>query len=138
MLDKSPAVVAYQLKRLTNPQLSALDRKPTDAKYKPVYMAILTRKGMEKKLREEAIEALVGLDKSDAVTVILAALAKVEADDKNTNRELASLMMAQKPAALAPKREQLAPLAQQSERPTVKQAAYAGLVVGDGKLDKAW
>jgi len=138
MLDKSPAVVAYQLKRLTNPQLSALDRKPNDPKYKPVYMALLTRKGLEKKLREEAVEALVGLDKSDPITVLLAGLGKVEAEDKSTNRDLASLMLAQKPATLTAKREQLETLAKESENDTVKQAAYAGLVVGDGSLDKAW
>src|SRR5688572_24411203 len=81
MLDKSPAVVAYQLKRLTNAQLAAVERKADHAKYKPVYQAILVRKGMDKKLREEAVEALVAIDKSEPVAVLLAGIAKVDAED---------------------------------------------------------
>src|SRR5579864_4673898 len=64
-LDKSPRVVAYQLKRLTNPQLIALDRRDDDPRYRPIYEALLTRQGLERKYRDEAIGALSKLDKSD-------------------------------------------------------------------------
>src|SRR4051812_9231614 len=57
-LDKSPAIVAFQLKRLTNKQLIDIERKPEAPKYKPIYTALLTRKGLEKKYREEAVDAL--------------------------------------------------------------------------------
>src|SRR5579871_4758517 len=77
-LDRSPQIVAYQLKRLSNPQLLAVERKTTDAKYKPVYEAILTRKGIDKKFREEAVKALAELDKSDAVVELLAAIGKTD------------------------------------------------------------
>src|SRR5690348_2752866 len=58
LLDKNPRIVAYQLSRLNNPQLIALERHPDQAKYKPVYAAILSRKGLDRKYREEALKAL--------------------------------------------------------------------------------
>jgi azurin len=137
-LAGNPRAVAYQLKRLTNQQLASFDRKPDDPKFKPVYEALLTRKGLEKKFRQEAVEALVGLNKSDPVTVILDAVGKVDAEDKNTPRELASLLLSQKPSALAGQREKLEGLAKESESATVKQAAYAALAAADGGPDKAW
>jgi len=136
-LDKNPRIVAFQLKRLSNAQLVALERKTDHPKYKPVYEALLTRKGLEKKYREEAVEALTKLDKTDAASVLLEAIGKVDAEDKSTPRELASLLMAQKPEALAAQKEKLQSLAKESESPLVKQAAYAALATADGKADGA-
>ena len=137
-LDKSPAIVAFQLKRLTNKQLVDLERKPDEAKYKPVYSALLTRKGLEKKYREEAVEGLTKIGKTDAASVLLEGIGKVDAEDKGTLRELAGLLMAQKPAALAARREKLESLAKESESPAVKQAAYAALATADGKSETVW
>ncbi|HEY7115387.1 MAG TPA: plastocyanin/azurin family copper-binding protein [Tepidisphaeraceae bacterium] len=138
LLDKSPAIIAYQLKRLSNAQLAAIDRKPEEAKYKPIYQALLTRKGLEKKYREEAVDALAKIEKSDPASVLLEGIGKVNAEDKTTPRELASLLMAQKPEALAAQKEKLESLAKDSDSPTVKQAAYAALATADGKPDAAW
>src|SRR5258706_93650 len=127
-LDKNPRIVAYQLKRLSNAQLIAFERKTDDPKYKPVYEALLARKGIEKKYREEAVEALAKLGSSDPVSVLLEAIGKTEAEDKTTPRELASLLMAQKPATLAAQKENRASLGKESEYASVKHAAYAGVV----------
>ncbi|HEX4795620.1 MAG TPA: plastocyanin/azurin family copper-binding protein [Humisphaera sp.] len=137
-LDNSPAVVAYQLKRLTNPQLIALERKDSDPKYKPVYEAMLARAGFDRKYRQEAVEALAKLNKSDPVIEILTAIGKVDPSDKQTVRELVSMLMAQKPAALIAQREKIQSLATDSESNAVKQAAYATLATADGKPDAAW
>jgi azurin len=136
-LDKNPRIVAYQLKRLSNPQLVAFERTMDHPKYKPVYEALLTRKGIEKKYREEAVEALAKLGNSDPVSVLLEAIGKTEAEDKTTPRELASLLMAQKPATLAGQKEKLESLAKESDSATVKQAAYAALATADGKAEGA-
>ena len=137
-LDKSPRVVAYQLKRLNNQQLAALERHDDQAKYKPVYEALLTRKGIDRKYREEAIGALTKLDKSDPVVEILDGIGKVDPDDKSTERELVGLLMTQKPASLGAQRAKLQELATGSENEQVKSAAYAALAVADGKPDQAW
>src|SRR6185437_4392339 len=106
-LDRSPQIVAYQLKRLNNAQLLAVERKTTDPKYKPVYEAILGRKGIDKKFREEAVNALAQLNKSDPVVELLNAIGNVDPDDKSTPRELIGLLMSQKPAVLAKQRDKI-------------------------------
>src|SRR2546423_4943857 len=83
-LDKNPRIVAYQLRRLNNTQLLALERHDDQAKYKPVYEAILTRKGVDRKFREEAVAALTKLNHSDPVIEILSAIGNVDAADKGT------------------------------------------------------
>lgn len=138
LLDKSPRVVAYQLKRLSNAQLILVDRNTSDAKYKPVYEAILTRKGMESKYRDESVKALAELEKSSAVAVLLDAIGKADPEDKSTPRELIGMLMAQKPADLAAQKDKIQSLATDSQNDVVKTAAYAALAVADGKPDAAW
>lgn len=138
LLDKSPRVVAYQLKRLSNAELILVDRNTSDAKYKPVYEAILTRKGMDSKYRDESLKALAELDKTSPAVVLLDAIGKTDPDDKSTPRELVGMLMAQKPADLAGQKEKLQSLATDSQNPIVKTAAYAALAVADGKPDSVW
>jgi len=137
-LDRSPQIVAYQLKRLNNQQLLAVERKTTDPKYKPVYEAILTRKGIDKKFREEAVGALAQLNKSDAVVELLSAIGKTDPEDKSTPRELIGLLMAQKPADIAKQRDKIQSMATEGQTDLVKQAAYAALAVADQKPDTVW
>ncbi|MFP6601532.1 MAG: hypothetical protein VB862_03330, partial [Pirellulaceae bacterium] len=61
-LDKSLRIVQYQLKRLDNQRLLLVERKTDDAKYAPVYAAILARAGMSPQYREEALKSLVELN----------------------------------------------------------------------------
>jgi len=137
-LDKNPRIVAYQLRRLNNAQLMALERKDSDPKYKPIYEALLTRGGLDRKYRQEAIDALAKLNHSDAVTEILAGVERIEAADKGTVRELVSMLMAQPPQSLAAQREKIQSLAAESQNNAVKPVAYAALVVADGKPDQTW
>ena len=55
LIDQPLIAVEYQLARLSNDDLARLERKPDDPRYRPVYMAILTRKGLTKAWRDEAI-----------------------------------------------------------------------------------
>jgi azurin len=137
-LDKSPAIVAYQLKRLSNVQLVSLDRKTTDPKYRPIYEAILTRKGLDRKFRDEAVAALATIDHSDVVVEMLDAISKVDSEDKATPRELAGMLIAQPAALLSKQREKIKSLASESQSDLVKQAAFAAMAVADGKPDEAW
>jgi azurin len=137
-LDKNSRIVAYQLKRHSNKQLVEIERNANDPKFKPVYEALLTRHGLEKKYREEALAALVKIDSSDPVSVILDGITKVAEDDKVTPRELASLLMAQKPEVLAAQKSRLGSAAKETESPIIKQAVYAAMASADGKPDAAW
>ena len=137
-LDKSPKIVAFQLKRLTNPQLLAVERKTDHAKYKPVFEAILVRDGMERKYRQEAAEGLAAINKSDPVVEILGGIGKVESPDSPTAGDLVALLLTQKRDVLAAQKEKIAGLGEASQSPSLKEAVYAALVVADGKPDAVW
>lgn len=95
-LDKSPRIVAYQLKRLDNERLLMVERKKTDSKYVPVYEAILARVGMSPQFRLESINALAELKDSDPVTISMATIEKLDAsepEEKRTARQLAKMLL---------------------------------------------
>ena len=48
-----------------------VERKTDDAKYVPVYQAILARVGMSPQFRLESLEALAQLQDSDPVTIVM-------------------------------------------------------------------
>ncbi|MEM1067274.1 MAG: c-type cytochrome [Planctomycetota bacterium] len=109
-LDKSPRIVAYQLKRLDNQRLLMVDRKTTEAKYIPVYTAILSRVGMSPQYRNEAVEALTKLQESNSVDVLLGAIGTLDADDRDqarTARQLAGILLREPNEQLAAQRESL-------------------------------
>ncbi len=98
-LDKSPRIVEYQLKRLDNQRLLQVERKTNDAKYIPVHAAILSRVGMSPQYREEALEALIKLRQSDAVSILLEAIGKLDAknrDEIRTGEQLARMLLSQR------------------------------------------
>lgn len=137
-LDKSPKIVQFQLKRLTNPQLLAVERKTDHPKYKPVYDAILVRRGMERKYREEAAMALATLNQSDPVVELLAGIGSADKDDATTQADLVGLLLTQKPDALGAQKAKIEALASDSPSASLKEAAYAALVVADGKPEAVW
>ena len=95
-LDKSPRIVAYQLKRLDNQRLLKVERKRTDRKYIPVYEAIIARVGMSPQFRLESINALAELQESDPVTITMATIDKLDAskpDENRTARQLAKMLL---------------------------------------------
>jgi uncharacterized cupredoxin-like copper-binding protein len=138
LLDKPAKIVAYQLRRLNNGQLLAVERKTDNPKYKPVWEAILVRKSMERKFRQEAVEGLVKLNSSDPVTELLNAIGLVPEEDKATPHDLVAMLMAQPPATLQKSREKIESMGKDSDKPLVKQAAYAALATADGKPDGVW
>src|SRR5919108_3858153 len=99
LLDLPLRAVEYQLGRLTNEELMLVERKPEDVKYRPVYFAILIRRGMPPQYRDEALDALVKMDKASRARVLLDALAKVPSDDALTAEKLLGLLFAQPSAA---------------------------------------
>ena len=137
-LGKSDKIVSFQLKRLSNQQLLEVERKTNDAKYKPVYDAILVRKGLERQFRSEAAEGLAALNKSDPVVEILNGIGRVEKDDAGTLAELVGLLLTQEPKVLAGQRAKIEALANESPSVSLKEAAYGALVVAEGKPDAVW
>jgi len=139
-LNKHPKIVAYQLNRLSAPQLLLVDRAATDPKYQPVYAAILSRAGVARQDREEALSALAALNRSTATGELLAAIARSGAaakrDDRTVTQQLAGILLSQPADALARHADDFR-RAIGSESESVRAAAYAGLIAGRAAGD-AW
>jgi hypothetical protein len=138
LLDQPLRAVEYQLGRLTNEELILVERKIGDPKYKPVYVAILIRKGIPPQYRDEALDALAKIDKASPSRVLLDALAKVPADDPLTAEKLLGMLLAQPPTALRTDRDAFVKALDGPPSPLVIRGAYGALMVADGKPDQAW
>ncbi|GIW96841.1 MAG: hypothetical protein KatS3mg111_0174 [Pirellulaceae bacterium] len=138
-LDKSPKVVEYQLRRLSNDQLLLIETSADDPKFDPVLMAILTREGMAKSHRQEALAALQQLRKAGPIPILQEALERIEGDDtgsQQTRRAIAHMLLAQPTAALRDAKERLLAMAA-SDSIDVGRTGYAGLIVS-GHVEAAW
>jgi len=138
LLDQSPRAVEYQLGRLSNDQLVRVERRETDEKYRPVYAAILTRKGMARPLRAEALAVLVKMDRASATRVLLDALGKIAADDRQNADSLLDMLLEQPAETLRSHREMLAQAGADASQPAVLRAVYGGLLIADGDPSPAW
>jgi uncharacterized cupredoxin-like copper-binding protein len=138
LLDQPERAVEYQLGRLTNDELVLVERSDTDAKYRPVHLAILIRKGMAQQFRDGALAALTKLDKAGRGKVLLAALSRVPADDPATADRLIALLLAQPAAALKADRAAFATALESATEPHVLRGGYAALMLADGTPDAAW
>ena len=138
-LDKSLRIVQYQLKRLDNQRLLLVERKTDDPKYAPVYGAILTRAGMSRQYRDEALQGLVEINKSDSPRELLKALETMDAADpqqQRTGRQLATMLLELSVAQLV-EAGKLLVTSIESENPLVRSVAYAGMIAS-GEPDAAW
>ncbi len=138
-LDKNPRIVAYQLNRLTNDRLLLVERYTTDAKYAPVYMAILTRAGMSRQDRNEALDALMVLNKSDATSELLSAIEGLESEKRDQQRVARQLttMLVQVPRQQLVQHQADLTRAATAEQPLLSTAGMAALISA-GSADTAW
>jgi hypothetical protein len=139
LIDQPPRAVEYQLGRLTNDELALVERKEGDVRYRPVYYAILTRRGMAAQYRDEAVAALVALDKTSRSRVLMEALGKVPNDDQLTTDKLASMLLSQPAETLRGERAQFEQAIESGTAgsPALR-VAFAALLVVDGKPEPTW
>ena len=136
LLDAAPRAVEYQLGRLSNAELARVERKE-DVRYRLVYYAFLTRKGLGREFFDEALAALTKLDKASRTRVLLEALPKVAADDSETADKLARVLLSQPAEALKKERDVFVSAIEASPSPFVWRASYGGLMTADGSFKPA-
>jgi putative heme-binding domain-containing protein len=138
-LDKSPRIVEYQLKRLSNAQLLLVDRLHDDPKYAPVYNAILLRFGMSLEHREEALTGLLAINGTTAVDELLRSMQGLDLTNKSQDLvfgQLSTLLLGQPSKNVRSQRTKLVQVAQSDDRSS-QIAGLAGLL-GFGFGDAAW
>jgi azurin len=141
LLDLAPRAVEYQLGRLSNDQLVRVERRDTDVKYRPIYVALLARRGMGRPFRDEALAALVKMDRTSPTRILLDTLAKVPLDENAGTQNADSLLgilLGQPADSLRRQREVLAQATSEASQPLVLRGAYGGLMIADGDPAAAW
>jgi azurin len=138
LYDVSPRAVDYQLARLSADELSRVERNDSDPKYRPVYLAILTRPGMGRAAFDEALSALQKLDHASRTKVVLDALRAVDPADDQTAGKLLAALLAQPAAALSSDRASLEAAASDGSSALVRRAGYAGSLAAGGQLQAIW
>ncbi len=134
-LPKSPVAAAYYLGRLSNKELIEAPRSEF------VYVALLQRKGLERKYRIEALEGLAKVHNTDTLTELIGGLAELDKKGEASEavlRDLSGILLQSKPANLTAKREALEKLTADAQLPLTRQIAYAGLITADGSVEKLW
>lgn len=138
LLDQPARAIEYQLARLTNDELSRVERKDDDVRYRPVYFALLTRKGMPRQFTEEALKALAKLDKTTPSAILLEGLGKVPTGESLTVARLIAALVAQPAATLRQERDRVVQAIRPSSPSLVQRGAYGALLVADGDVEPAW
>jgi azurin len=139
LLDQPLRAVEYQLARLSDNDLIRLERRADDVRYRPVYFALLTRTGLGREIRDEAIAALVAMDRTSPARVLVQALAKVAAGDDVTAGRLTAFLFYQPREALRSDREGFIQAAAESGQPAaVLTAAYGAVMIADDAPEPAW
>src|SRR5438046_3027672 len=135
LLPKSPRAAAYLLGRLSNKELTEAPRSEF------VYVALLERKGLERKYRVEAIEGLARIRDSDTLTELIGGINGLDQKGEESEpvlRDLAALLLQSRPADLAAGRTGLEKLAIEAQLPLSRQIGWAALVTADGSAEKSW
>ncbi|MGE0757567.1 MAG: PVC-type heme-binding CxxCH protein [Pirellulaceae bacterium] len=139
-LGKSPRIVAYQLARLSAPQLVQVERQPDDARYLPVYEAIALHAGVARQDRAEAVAAVARFRGASLIPQLLATIEETDRLPANeqlaVRSQLAGILLSQPVAMLVGSRWQLE---QAAESPVsgVRPIAFAALASAESP-DAAW
>lgn len=138
-LDKSPRIVQYQLNRLSNAQLLLVERATDHPKYRPVFTSILTRAGMSRQDRDEALAGLTTINGTDPLNELIKTLDGMVVDDRAQQRVgkiLVEMLLDQPTDVLSANRESLR-VAMSSDNPLLRAAASAGLITC-GDFIRVW
>lgn len=133
LMDVSPRAVEYQLRRLSNDELAMIERRPEEPRYRPVYYALLTRTGLARRYRDEALGVLVTMDGASRPRVLLTASTMVASDDEVAAARLIGQLLSEPIADLRRERQPLREAVGAADAPGVsRRAAFAALLVLDG------
>jgi putative heme-binding domain-containing protein len=134
-LPQNPVAAAYVLGRLSNKELTEAPRSEF------VYVALLQRKGLDRKYRIEALEGLGKVRNTDFLTELIAGLGELDKKGEDSEamlRDLLAILLQSKPEELAAKRAALEKLATNAQLSLTRQIASAALITGDASIERAW
>ncbi len=135
ILPTDPAVLATLLSKMEDGELNG------QPKTQAVLEAKLERKSYDIINRTNVITELAKLHKTDKVSESLAQLARLDSKGNGMSAaatELGKVLVTSTPAELSKSKDALTALAAKASIRPVRKAAWAGIVIADGKADAAW
>ena len=132
-LPKSPVAAAYVLGRLSNKELIDAPRSEF------VYVALLQRRGLERKYRVEGLAGLAKLRNTDLLTELLAGLADLDKKGEASEavlRDLSAVLLQAKPEELTARHAELEKLATESQLALTRQIGCAAIVTANRSAEK--
>ncbi len=132
-LPSDPELVASLISKMDDKEL---DSQPN---VEAVLNAKLERRSYDPAKRASIINELAKLHKTDRVAEIIAAYARLDAaGNGGAINELTKVLVSTSPGDLAKKHDDLIGLAAKSKKMEARKAGWAGILIGDGKSDRAW
>lgn len=134
-LPRNPVAAAYVLGRLSNRELIEAPRSEF------VYVALLGRKGLERKYRLEALDGLAGIRHTSRLEELLKGLAALDQQGEESQdalRDLAGILLHGDQAQLQAQQPQYRKLATASRLAMTRQIGWAAGVVAEGSVVPSW
>ena len=132
----NPKGIAYILDSIPAHDLPKLARS------EPVNLALLTRTGVERSYRLEALTALARDHQIKPLPELLNTIEQLDRSGVRRHdpvlRDLSRLLASQPAKALSEVRGRLERLAAAARRPVTRQGAYVSLIAADGSIDRTW
>ncbi|HTL16173.1 MAG TPA: hypothetical protein VL793_03000, partial [Patescibacteria group bacterium] len=134
-LPQNPVAAAYVLGRLSNQELIDAPRGEF------VDMALLQRRGLDRKYRIEALDGLATIRHSDRLTELLRAITELDKKGEESTgviQELGPVLLQSNTPDLSSKRADLEKLALTAQLPCGRQLGWAARIVAGPKVDTLW
>jgi glucose/arabinose dehydrogenase/HEAT repeat protein/uncharacterized cupredoxin-like copper-binding protein len=132
----NPAGVNYLFRNINTSELVKMPRSEA------VYNALLSRAGVLSDYREEAVKGLAKLHKTDKAAELLSAIERTDRTDSPETmtvlNDLGHLLLHHAGCDLEDHRPRLEKLATSGHQAYTRQVAFAGMLVSDDGVDKAW
>ena len=141
LLDAAPRAIEYQLGRLTNAELARVERKPDDPRYRLVYVALLTRKGLGREYFDEALAALPKHGQGHAGPACCSRRCpRSPPTDEETADKLLRRRCSRSRLTRSARRARRSTRPIEARRPRrgSLQAAYGGMMLADGDAKPVW
>ncbi len=134
-LPADPGLLSRVLEKMSDSELAHAPGT------EPVLLARLVRKSYDAPTREKAVTELARLHHTDRLSELVASLGRMDALGNAATasaEELGKMLTLSAPSELGKVRAALASIAQKAALAPVRGAAWAALVIADGKPDIAW
>lgn len=128
----NPAGIAYLLDSVSSADLGKLPKSQV------TLTAMLTRPDVKMEDRAAALASLAELKKSTPTETLIGVLADISAQDDRGARDLSKLLLEQPAAALKSSRPALQKMAGADASDSIREAAIAATILGDGSVAAAW